>query len=179
MNKRLVFGLTVFTILFLSSVSYSADGVSEKKEDLSRKNEFCVWCDEIGMYDLMHEIKETTKVLTVNMMYKKWPEIKSTATKLRALYESLNFKSPTIPADYWEFHEDFLRYFGRFEAAVEKKDEKDSEFQFQRVKTACHHCHVRYVRRKQTDDGIALERMYKDQFKEWGDGKSYDSKPNW
>ncbi len=168
MRKSFIFCSVVLMFVFCSAVSRG-------EEDFSRKNDPCEWCDQLGMHEIMEDMKTTTKLITRKLMYKDWDMVNKTIVKLKALYNEIDSKSSVIPGDYLEFHEDFLRYLGRFQAACEKKDEKDAEFQFQRVKTACHHCHIRYVRRKQTDDGIALERLYKDQFKEWGDGKSYNS----
>lgn len=168
MRKGFVFYIALFLVLFCSTVSKGAD-------DLSRKTNPCDWCDEIGMYDIMQNMKSITKVITEKLMYTEWEELTKLNTKLKSLYGQLDLKGPNIPDEYFEFDEDFMRYLGRFITACEKKDEKDAVFQLKRVKTACWHCHIRFVRRRQTDDGVALERLYKDQFKEWGDGQSYNT----
>ena len=178
--KKWFIALIMSGTLFCSLITYADSKPEIKTEEVEKERLTvpCEWCDELGMYELMKKMKITTQLLTQKLKFMEWDQVNNLFTELKSLYGQIDVTSPNIPEDYFEFHDDFLKFAGRFAAAIEKKDFDDAEYQFKRVKTACHHCHIRYVRRKQSDDGIALERLYKDQFNEWGDGKSYPLNPN-
>lgn len=164
--------IIIFVMLFNLSVLFA----KEKGDEKERLTVPCEWCDKIGMRDVMIEMKTTAQLLTQSLLYGKWDEVNSLSVKLKALYDGLDLKNTAIPEEYWEFNEDYLRYFNRFLKACEDKDEDQAEYQLKRVKTACHHCHIRFVRRKSPDENVGLERLYKDQFRElWDEGSYTDS----
>lgn len=156
-------GIVFFTILLV--VVFSSTFLAAKE----RLTVPCEWCNKIDMRDVMMKMKAATNVLTAELQARDWDAVANATEKLTGLYNNLPLGETEVPDDYWEFHEDFQRYMGRFVKASEERDEKDADYQFKRVKTACHHCHIRYVRRKKPDKGIALERLYKDQFMEYRD----------
>ncbi|MGR3219708.1 MAG: hypothetical protein ACUZ8H_07820 [Candidatus Anammoxibacter sp.] len=168
--------LAVVTVSLLNSlVLFGNDTILYEKNGKERLTVWLEWGEKIGMRDVMLEMKDTLATVTRNLLHSDWDDVYDSSAKLEALYDGLKLKKTDVPDDYWEFNDDYLRFLGRFVKACKTKDKKDAEYQFKRVKTACHHCHIRYVRRKQPDNGIALERLYKDQFKKWGDGKSYNT----
>ncbi|MGR3178148.1 MAG: hypothetical protein ACUZ8E_08845 [Candidatus Anammoxibacter sp.] len=168
--------LAVVTVALLNSlVLVVADTILYEKNGKERLTVPIEWCEKISLRDVMLEMKETSAEVTRNLLHSDWDLLYDSSARLKALYDGLKLDNTNVPDDYWEFNEDYLRYFNRFLKASKDKDKKQSDYQLKRVKTACHHCHIRYVRRKQPDDGIALERLYKDQFKKWGDGKSYNT----
>ncbi len=167
--------LCLAVVIGISTFSNASFGVDIPVKDKERLSLPCEWCEKVGVREKMLKMKPTLQLLTHKLMHLEWDNVKKISDKLMGLYNSIDLKNPAIPADFFEFNDDFRRYYGRFEAAFAKKDFDDAEFQLKRVKTACTHCHVRYVRHKQMSDGIALERLYKDQFKEWGDGKSFNA----
>lgn len=165
--------LTVITaLLFNSLILFGKDDIIKEKSGKERLTVPLEWCDKIGMRDVMMEMKTTSQLLGQTLLYRKWDQVNRFSTKLKALYDGLQLENTNVPEEYWEFNEDYLRYFNRFLKACEEKNGDDADFQFKRVKTACHHCHIRFVRRKSPDTDVGLERLYKEQFKEWGDGKS-------
>ena len=168
MRHSLLFFMVLFSVIFSSVVV-----LGEKEVEKERLTVPLEWCDKISMRDTMLEMKKTAARLSDRLMYKKWDEVKTLTIKLKELYDGIELASTNVPDDYWEFHDDFLRFYGRFADACEQKNIEQAEFQYKRVKTACRHCHIRYVRRKSPDRAVGLERLYKDQFKEWGDMGPY------
>lgn len=168
MKQGLLFFMMLFAVLSSSVIVFG-----EKKVEKERLTVPIEWCDKIGMRDTMLEMKQTTAILSDKLMYEKWDEVKNLSAKLKELYDGIELAKTNVPDDYWEFHDDFLRYYGRFAEACEQNNIEQAEFQYKRVKTACRHCHIRYVRRKSPDRAVGLERLYKDQFKEWGNMDPY------
>ncbi len=163
--------ITVSSTIFSSSI-FARDEPLGRVEPprLTVVNE---WCEKIGMRPVMLDMKLQLQLLTSALSYRDWDETDRIAKDIKAMYDGLNLAETEVPEDFWEFNDDFQRYYKRFFDAVEKKDGDDADYQFGRLKTACHHCHIRLVRRIKPDKDVGLERMYKDQFKVWGDGRSY------
>ena len=175
--KTRIICLAIVTVTLLNlSVSFGRETIIYEKNGKERLTVPIEWCEKIGMRDVMLEMKETLAALTRNLLHSDWDLVYDSSEQLKVLYDGLQLENTNVPDDYWEFNDDYLRYFNRFLKAIKDKDKEQADYQYKRVKTACHHCHIRYVRRKQPDDGVALERLYKDQFKVWGeDGKSYNA----
>ena len=131
------------------------------------------WCDKIGMRDVMLDMKLQLQILGSNLSYRDWDKTDKVARDILGMYDGLDLSATVVPEDFWEFNEDFQRYYKRFLNAVEKKDGDDADYQYERIRTACHHCHIRLVRRIKPDQNVGLEKLYNDQFKVWGDGRSY------
>lgn len=173
MKKGFICFAIVSITLFSSLVSYGRETIIIDKNGKERLTIPIEWCDKIGLRDVMLEMKETTVALTRALQYREWENVEKLSTKLKGQYDGIRLGDTNVPDDFWEFNDDFLRFFKRFQNASAEKNEEQADFQYKRVKTACHHCHIRYVRRKGPDEELALDRLYRDQFKHWGDGRSY------
>ena len=135
------------------------------KEETQEKPD--MWYSELGYKETMEQMKKDTQLLARRLKYEEYEEAEIIGNKISSAFKSLNFKSAVIPKEFFEYKEVFENAIVKLLAACKDKKSETVELKLKLFRNSCRDCHMMFrkeldVNNRETDYGVALERVYKD-----------------
>lgn len=125
------------------------------------------WYTELGFKKVGEQMKKDTQLLTRKINEGEWNEAIKLCATIGKSFEKLDLNNPVIPKEFSEFKQSFDSSLSKLLLACQDKDSEKVKIRLQVFKKSCHHCHVVFRKemkrsQKETDYGVALERLYTD-----------------
>jgi cytochrome c556 len=119
----------------------------------------------------MEQMKKDTRSLTSKVKWEEWEDAKSLSNKISSSFNQLDLKNADVPDGFSEFQEEFDNAMSKFLLVCEEEEMKTAIAKLDVVKRSCRSCHMSYrkeldVFNKETDHGVAMERLFKDRDKD-------------
>ncbi|MCP5007802.1 MAG: hypothetical protein GY941_28280 [Planctomycetes bacterium] len=129
------------------------------------------WYVTLGFKEVMEQMKKDTRLLTSKVKWEEWEDAKTVCTKIGSAFNQLDLENSDIPDDFSEFKEEFDNAMSKFLIVCEEKELTKAIAKLDVIKRSCRSCHIAYrkeldVFNKDTDHGVAMERLFKDRDRE-------------